>query len=103
MSRTYSLLFAFAFCLFSQAAHADTIACDSPDLGLANASAKEEVDAMLKQATACVHETKPGRAVAILTQVIRNDPRNAVAYTMPLGSVTSLIKVTVAQTGPTCI
>ena len=72
--------FVLALCLICQTVRADTIACDAPDLGLANTSAKEQVDAMFKQATACVREKKPERAVAILTQIIKNDPTNAVAY-----------------------
>jgi Tfp pilus assembly protein PilF len=80
MGRTYSLVFAFMFCLASHPVFADTIACDSADLGLVNPTAEEKVDAMVKQATECVREKKPGRAVAILTQIIKNDPTNAAAY-----------------------
>ncbi len=74
MSRTYWLVVALALCLASRGTQADTVACDLPDLGLINASAAEEIDAMLKQAAACVREKKPGRAVPMLTQVIKNDP-----------------------------
>src|SRR5690242_6133686 len=80
MRETYRLVFALTFCLASHAVRADTITCDLPDLGLANAPAQEQVDALLKQATACVRAKKPGRAVAILTQIIKSDPTNASAY-----------------------
>jgi tetratricopeptide (TPR) repeat protein len=80
MRKTYRMVYAFIFCLGSQAVGADTIACDSSDLGVVNATAKEQVDAMLQQATACVRDKKPGQAVAILTQIIKNDPTNATAY-----------------------
>ena len=73
MGRAYKLVIAFAFCLVSRSAQAYAIDCDLPDLGLANPSATEEINAMLQQATACVQEKKPGRAVAILTQVIKSD------------------------------
>ncbi len=80
MGRTYKLVIAFVFCLVSRSVQVYAIACDSPDLGLANANATEVVNAMLQQAAACVREKKPGQAVAILTQVIKSDPRNTVAY-----------------------
>ena len=75
MGRAYKLVIAFAFCLVSRSAQAYAIDCDSPDLGLANPSATEEVNAMLQQATACVQEKKPGRAVAILTRKRLKPPR----------------------------
>lgn len=80
MRSTYRLVCALRLCLTSQAVRADTVACESPDLELADAVSKERVDAMLKQAAACVRERKPGRVVAILTQIINNDPTNASAY-----------------------
>jgi Tfp pilus assembly protein PilF len=80
MRQAYTLVLVVLLCLICKTVRADTIACESPDLGLDTTGAKEQVDAMLKQATACVREKKPGRAVAILTQIIRNDPTNASAY-----------------------
>ena len=60
MCRVNTLVLALSLCLICKTVRADTIACDAPDLGLANTSAKEQVDAMLKQATACVREKSPG-------------------------------------------
>jgi tetratricopeptide (TPR) repeat protein len=80
MRQAYTLVLVVSLCLICKTVRADTIACESPDLGLDTTGAKEQVDAMLKQATACVREKKPGRAVAILTQIIKNDPTNASAY-----------------------
>ena len=60
MGRTYKLVIAFAFCLVSRSVQVYAMACDSSDLGLANANATEVVNAMLQQATACVQEKSQG-------------------------------------------
>jgi tetratricopeptide (TPR) repeat protein len=75
-----SVLLVIFLHLTPHSVRADTIACESPDLGLPNTGAREQINALQKQATECVREKKPGRAVAILTQIIKNDPTNAGAY-----------------------
>jgi tetratricopeptide (TPR) repeat protein len=80
MRRAYTLVLVILLHLAPQHLRADTIGCNAPDLGLTITGAKEQVDAMMKQASECVREQKPGKAVAILTQIIKNDPTNAGAY-----------------------
>ena len=80
MRNAYSLLLVIFLHLTAHTVRADTVGCKAPDLGLATADDKEQADALMKQATVCAREQQPGRAVAILTQIIKNDPTNAGAY-----------------------
>jgi tetratricopeptide (TPR) repeat protein len=55
--------------------------CPSSPLASEGSSTdKEQLELIIKQATACVREKKPTRAVALLTEVIRRSPTNATAY-----------------------
>jgi tetratricopeptide (TPR) repeat protein len=64
------------------AAQAETeVSCPSSPLSSEGSSTdKEQLDLLIKEATACVREKKPTRAVALLTEVIRRSPTNATAY-----------------------
>ena len=66
--------------LAPQIIKADPVSCDAPDLGLTIGGEKQEIDALLKQATICVRQQQPARAVAIFSEVIKADPLNASAY-----------------------
>jgi len=55
--------------------------CPSSPLASEGSSTdSEQLDLLIKQATACVREKKPAQAVVLLTEVIRRAPTNAGAY-----------------------
>lgn len=64
------------------AANAETeVNCASSPLTSEGSSTdSEQLDLLIKQATACVRAKKPAQAVALLTEVIRRAPTNAGAY-----------------------
>jgi tetratricopeptide (TPR) repeat protein len=72
-------------------AHAEIVSCEAAGAGVPLPPMGTDMeDAMLAQATACMREKKPGQAAAILTQIIKSDPRNAAAY-MNRGSVQTVL------------
>ena len=83
ITRRLCLVFALATAATSlNAAKAETDeSCPSSPLASEGSSTdKEQLDLIVKQATTCVREKKPTRAVVLLTEVIRRSPTNAAAY-----------------------
>jgi tetratricopeptide (TPR) repeat protein len=75
------LALALAAVLGGESAKAMEVSCPlSPVTSEGSSTDKDQLELLVEQATACVREKKPTRAVALLTEVIRRAPTNAGAY-----------------------
>ena len=76
-----AILLAFAAGAGASAEDASNIVCpESTALALNLANDPGRLDLLMRQATACVRMARPTRAVALLTEIIRQIPDYAVAY-----------------------
>jgi Tetratricopeptide repeat len=75
------LALALAAVMGGDSAKAMEVSCpSSPVTSEGSSTDKDQLELLVRQATACVREKKPMRAVALLTEVIRRAPTNAGAY-----------------------
>ena len=76
-----SLALVFAPVIGGETAKAMEVSCPSSPLRSEGSSTdQDQLELLIKQATACVREKKPTLAVTLLTEVIRRTPTNAGAY-----------------------
>jgi tetratricopeptide (TPR) repeat protein len=77
-----TLMLPLATLIDGAAATAETeVSCpSSPLISEGSSTDKQQLELLARQATACVRERKPSRAVALLTEVIRHTPTDATAY-----------------------
>ena len=92
----YSLIFALVLSIGSTQAFAEQDEASCTGLGVpleTPGSAQEQRDLLLKQASVCMREGKRAQAVALLTELIRRNPRDAEAYMNRGSAQTSLGEV----------